>query len=75
MDALLIESTGQNLPSTIRERASILEHMTKDKLLFRFYEEGIGLNAANWWLAKMAKQIAHRYPHMKILEVGKYFYF
>ncbi|KAH7322503.1 equisetin synthetase [Stachybotrys elegans] len=70
VDALIIESTGQNLPSTIRAQASILEHMTKDGLLNRFYEEGIGLRVANWWIAKMAKQISHRYPHMKVLEVG-----
>ncbi|CAJ0553155.1 Ff.00g116670.m01.CDS01 [Fusarium sp. VM40] len=70
VDALLIESTGQNLPSTIRSQSGILEHMTKDGLLNRFYEEGIGLRVANWWIAKMARQISHRYPHMKVLEVG-----
>ncbi|TVY91566.1 Fusaridione A synthetase [Lachnellula willkommii] len=70
VDALLIESTGQNLPATIRAQESILQHMTKENLLGRFYEEGIGLNAANWWLANMVKQISHRYPHMKILEIG-----
>ena len=47
VDALLIESTGQNLPATIRAKDSILQHMTKDNLLGRFYEEGIGLNTAN----------------------------
>nr|ALQ32785.1 putative polyketide synthase [Fusarium babinda] len=70
VDALLIESTGQNLPATIRAQESILQHMTKDNLLGRFYEEGIGLNTANWWLASMVKQISHRYPAMKILEIG-----
>ncbi|KLO98506.1 Uncharacterized protein Y057_7828 [Fusarium fujikuroi] len=70
VDALLIESTGQNLPATIRAKDSILQHMTKNNLLGRFYEEGIGLSTANWWLAHMAKQISHRYPAMKILEIG-----
>ncbi|KAI1070292.1 hypothetical protein LB507_010325 [Fusarium sp. FIESC RH6] len=70
VDALLIESTGQNLPATIRAKDSILQHMTKDNLLGRFYEEGIGLSTANWWLAHMVKQISHRYPAMKILEIG-----
>ncbi|KAF4997659.1 hypothetical protein FGRMN_3691 [Fusarium graminum] len=70
VDALLIESTGQNLPATIRAKDSILQHMTKDNLLGRFYEEGIGLGTANWWLASMVKQISHRYPAMKILEIG-----
>ncbi|KAF4992227.1 hypothetical protein FDECE_13779 [Fusarium decemcellulare] len=70
VDALLIESTGQNLPATIRAKDSILQHMTKNNLLGRFYEEGIGLSTANWWLAHMVKQISHRYPAMKILEIG-----
>ncbi|KAJ5504966.1 hypothetical protein N7463_007840 [Penicillium fimorum] len=70
VDALLIQSTGQNLPKVIREKDSILQYMTKDDLLGRFYKEGLGLQAANWWLANMAKQISHRYPRMKILEIG-----
>ncbi|PLN79470.1 hypothetical protein BDW42DRAFT_127060 [Aspergillus taichungensis] len=70
VDALLIESTGQNLPTVIRERDSILQHMTRDDLLGRFYKDGVGLQAANWWLANMAKQVSHRYPRMKILEIG-----
>ncbi|KAF2646001.1 equisetin synthetase [Massarina eburnea CBS 473.64] len=69
-DALLIESTGRNLPDTIRNHASILEHMKVDNLLDRFYEEGVGLSIVNWWAANMAKQISHRYPHMDIIEVG-----
>ncbi|KAK2794337.1 Type I Iterative PKS [Onygenales sp. PD_12] len=70
VDALIIESTGQNLPATIRSQASILEHMTKDNMLDRLYGEAIGLNVANLWVASMAKQISHRYPQMKILEIG-----
>jgi hybrid polyketide synthase/nonribosomal peptide synthetase ACE1 len=70
VDALLIESTGKSLPKVIREKDSILQYMTKDDLLGRFYKEGVGLQAANWWLANMAKQISHRYPRMKILEIG-----
>jgi hybrid polyketide synthase/nonribosomal peptide synthetase ACE1 len=38
--------------------------------LNRFYEEGIGLRVANWWIAEMALQISHPYPHMRVLEVG-----
>ncbi|KAJ5149740.1 hypothetical protein N7448_001318 [Penicillium atrosanguineum] len=70
VDALLIEATGKNLPKVIQDGDSILQHMTKDDLLGRFYKEGVGLEAANWWLANMAKQISHRYPRMKVLEIG-----
>lgn len=67
----MIKVTGQNLPAVIRGKADILEYMKKDDLLGRFYQEAYGLQAANMRLAKMAKQISHRYPRMKILEIGQ----
>lgn len=44
--------------------------MREDGLLERLYEEGIGLKALNGWVSRIVGQIAHRYPHMKIFEVG-----
>lgn len=67
----MIEAAGQNLPAVIRDKASILEYIRKDDILGRFYQEAYGLQAGNMRLAKMAKQISHRYPRMKILEIGQ----
>lgn len=44
--------------------------MTKDGLLDRFYEIGMGLKEWTYFLGKTVKQIVHRYAHMKILEIG-----
>ncbi|KAK4176933.1 Nonribosomal peptide synthetase 14 [Triangularia setosa] len=70
VDVRLIESVGENLPHVIKEGSNILEHMTKDDILSRFYEDGLGLAASNRWISRMVKQICHRYPHMNILEIG-----
>lgn len=44
--------------------------MTKDGLLDRFYEVGMGLREWTLFLGRTVKQLVHRYPHMKILEIG-----
>ncbi|OQE25033.1 hypothetical protein PENFLA_c009G01366 [Penicillium flavigenum] len=67
VDVRLIESVGRSLPGVIRTGTSILEHMEG---LFEFYDQGLGLDMANRHLARMVSHIGHRYPQMKILEVG-----
>lgn len=74
-DVRLLESVGENIPSAIRDRTNILEHMMKDGMLDRFYEEGLGLHTANRWIARMVSQVAHRYPCMRMLEIGISTYF
>ncbi|XWW93079.1 hypothetical protein V2A60_001007 [Cordyceps javanica] len=67
IDIRLIESVGKGLPQVIRDGTGILEHMEG---LFEFYDEGLGLDKANRHLARMVTQIGHRYPQMKIMEIG-----
>nr|A0A2Z5XAL7.1 RecName: Full=Hybrid PKS-NRPS synthetase phm1; Short=PKS-NRPS phm1; AltName: Full=Phomasetin biosynthesis cluster protein 1 [Pyrenochaetopsis sp.]BBC43184.1 PKS-NRPS hybrid [Pyrenochaetopsis sp.] len=66
-DIRLIESVGRNLIKVVREGSGILEHMDG---LFDFYDQGLGLDRANRHLARMVGQLAHRYPHMNIFEIG-----
>ena len=47
--------------------------MAQDGLLSNFYEEGMGLLASNRWIGRMARQVAHRYPHIHIFEIGMKF--
>ncbi|KZF23885.1 putative equisetin synthetase [Xylona heveae TC161] len=69
VDVRMLESVGKNLPEVVRTGSSILEHMTQDGL-FDFYDEGMGLDIANRHFARMAAQVSHRYPHMKVFEIG-----
>ncbi|KAI0102477.1 putative equisetin synthetase [Nemania sp. FL0031] len=67
VDVRLIESVGKSLPEVIRKGTGILEHMEG---LFEFYDQGLGLDMANRHLARMVAQIGHRYPQMKVFEIG-----
>ncbi|KAK0741489.1 polyketide synthetase [Schizothecium vesticola] len=71
VDMQLACAVGDNIAPVLRGETTILEHMTKDNLLNRFYEVGLGLKEFSFWLGKTVKQVVHRYPRMKILEIGK----
>ncbi|KAJ4855607.1 AMP-binding enzyme domain-containing protein [Trichoderma breve] len=69
----LLEVAGSHLADEIRAGGSILEHLAKDELLSRFYQQLTaqpGQENANVWYARVAAQIAHRFPRMHILEIG-----
>lgn len=70
-DIKMITSVGENLPASVRGETTILEHMVKDNMLDNHYKYCLGAQVANGFLADMMKQIIHRYPHAKILEIGK----
>ena len=70
VDLALLAAVGENLPSVLRGESEMLEHMLKDDLLSRLYAEGRGFAACNDYVAFIIQQISHRYPRMKILEVG-----
>ena len=69
-DFNIMRAVGENLPAVIRGESTILEHMMKDSMLEKYYQDGLGVPIANDSLAKMVAQISHRYPHMNILEIG-----
>jgi len=65
-----MRAVGENLPAVIRGETTILEHMMRDGILDKYYQDALGCSVANNSLAKIAAQISHRYPHMNILEIG-----
>ena len=70
VDIQLLEAAGENLVLEVRRSGSILEHVLKDGLLDRFYEESAALNYNNVLIGRVIGQIAHRYPGLRIFEVG-----
>ncbi|KAI0200608.1 putative hybrid NRPS/PKS enzyme [Astrocystis sublimbata] len=66
----IIVAVGENLPASVRGETTILEHMIEDDMLEQHYKKSLGAEVANEFLANMMKQIIHRYPHAKILEIG-----
>jgi hybrid polyketide synthase/nonribosomal peptide synthetase ACE1 len=71
VDMQLACAVGDHLPAVLRGETTILEHMTKDNLLNRFYEVGLGLKEFSAFLGKTVKQVVHGNPRMKVLEIGK----
>ncbi|KAL9605858.1 MAG: hypothetical protein Q9179_000968 [Wetmoreana sp. 5 TL-2023] len=70
VDLNLLVAVGENIPAVVRGETTILEHMLPNNMLDDFYKKGLGFARYNSFLASMMKQITHRYPHAKILEIG-----
>lgn len=70
IDLEIIIAVGENLPSIVRGETPILQVMMENDMLNRLYKLGLGFKCANNILALAASQISHRYPRMKILEIG-----
>lgn len=71
IDVQLLAAVGDNIPAAVRGRTTILEHMLPNGMLDNFYRHGLGFSRYNMFLADMMKQMVHRYPHARILEIGK----
>lgn len=70
IDIKLIQVVGENLPAAVRGETTILEHMLPNNMLDDLYKKGLGFDRYNNFLARTMKQVTHRYPHAKILEIG-----
>lgn len=69
-DFILTVATGENLAAAVRRQTTILEHMTKNDRLNKYYESALGFAELNRLMATVVHQIAYRYPGMNILEIG-----
>lgn len=70
IDLDLMHAAGKNLVAVARGETQILEHLMENNMLQRLYTEGHGFRRMNMYLAQVLKQITHKYPRLKILEIG-----
>ena len=70
IDLEIMNAIGQNLVPVLRGEIQLLEVMLHDDMLNRFYMEGRGFRYLNNCIARVAKQITSKHPHVKILEIG-----
>ncbi|MCJ1245273.1 hypothetical protein MMC30_002476 [Trapelia coarctata] len=70
IDVQMVHAVGSNLVDIVQERREALEVMRENNMLDRLYTEGIGFPRANEHVCTLTSQIAHRYPHMRVLEIG-----
>lgn len=69
-DMQLLHAVGKNLSAIARGTKPALQVLLQDDMLDRLYVEGTGIADANLDFALLMKQIAHRYPRMKAIEIG-----
>ncbi|KAK3934578.1 polyketide synthase [Diplogelasinospora grovesii] len=70
-DFRFVEVVGDNLVPVIRAGNTMLDVMNQDGLLRAFYaEDSICSGPTGRWLANIVAQISHRFPGLRILEVG-----
>ncbi|TGJ81686.1 hypothetical protein E0Z10_g7081 [Xylaria hypoxylon] len=69
-DVHLLRAFGDNIVEIATGRTQAIEIGMKDGMLSEVYETGLGFQEYTTFLARIVKQIVHRYPSMKILEVG-----
>ncbi|KAI8952322.1 hypothetical protein F4801DRAFT_599995 [Xylaria longipes] len=70
IDLRLMKAVGENLPAVVGGQLTMLEPMIQDNMLNDFYVVAHGMPRYTQYLASMASQIGHRYPHMNVLEIG-----
>ncbi|KAI9654398.1 MAG: Type I Iterative PKS [Bathelium mastoideum] len=69
-DMLILHAVGDSFAAIARGTLPALQVLLKDDMLDRLYVEGVGFSDGNLDLGPLVKQLAHRYPRMKVLEVG-----
>ncbi|KAJ1323526.1 hybrid polyketide synthase [Microdochium nivale] len=70
VDVRMAHAAGANFREVIRGNTTILEHMRKDGLLDRYYEDALAFPTMNKYLGRTVAQLSHRFPHLDILEIG-----
>lgn len=61
---------GEQMPRAIRGETTMLEHLMTNGLLGDYYAKAKSVTQGTEMLAETVVQIARRYPHGRILEVG-----
>ncbi|KAI0808888.1 hypothetical protein GGR55DRAFT_689814 [Xylaria sp. FL0064] len=69
-DVRLLKAFGDNIVDIVTGKTQAIEIGMRDGMLSQVYETGLGFQAYTTFLARIVKQIVHRYPNMRILEVG-----
>ncbi|CEI70300.1 unnamed protein product [Fusarium venenatum] len=70
IDIKLLHAVGGHLAEVVRGNEQLLEVMTKDDMLNRFYMEGYASITTNKFVGDIMKQLTFKFPRAKVLEIG-----
>ena len=71
IDLELIHAAGEGLTDALRGDARPLETMRSGQLLHKYFREALGMKPYLGEMGRVMRQLAHRFAHMNILEIGK----
>ncbi|KAI7774492.1 hybrid nrps pks [Diaporthe eres] len=66
----LMAAISQELESVVRGETQILEVMLQNNMLNRFYTDGAYARSLNAYIARVTRQLSHKHPRAKFLEIG-----
>ena len=67
----LASAVGEEVPAAVRGQKTIKEHMESSDLFDDYQSNTLGFAKYHCFLARMVKQLTYRYPHSRIVEIGK----
>ncbi|PTB61706.1 polyketide synthase [Trichoderma citrinoviride] len=70
IDFKLLHAVGKDLADVVRGNKQMLEVMTKDDMLNRFYMEGYASVPTNKAVGDVMRQLSFKFPRARILEIG-----
>jgi hybrid polyketide synthase/nonribosomal peptide synthetase ACE1 len=68
----IMRRVGEALPSVVRGEVNLLEILMQDNMLSQFYSESSGIQFYLQHMSRICGQISNRYPHLNVLEIGKF---
>lgn len=71
IDIKLLHAIGGHLAKVVRGNEQLLEVITKDDMLNRFYVEGYVSIPTNKFVGDVMKHLTFKYPRTKVLEIGE----
>ncbi|KAJ4303039.1 hypothetical protein N0V90_001930 [Kalmusia sp. IMI 367209] len=70
IDYDMMHLVGQQMPRVFKGETMMIEEMRASGILDNYYGAAFGSMEAGRWIGKTIAQLAERYPHLNILEVG-----
>lgn len=70
IDVRFMRAIGEKLPHIAMGHTTSIEIGMKDNILTEYYQHGLGMEEYCRYLSRVVKQMTHRYPRMRCLEIG-----
>ncbi|KAK2040741.1 putative polyketide synthase [Colletotrichum somersetense] len=69
-DVRVMHLVGQQMPRVFKGETNMLEEFRVNNVLDDYYAGGFGFLQSGLWMSRTIAQLADRYPHLNILEIG-----